>query len=473
MLTEEPKKKLPNMNEFSPSVVGELGPLLQLVCKHPGARDTLVRAIAKAAKTIPPRPNDQHLVRANNVLIGMSQCGLFDLNLNQLTPFGVELASLQDIVQLHERFARHLLNYCHGSELLDVVRALDSRGDERTGNKIREELRARGYSVTTNEGNPSKIRLWLERSGIVDSDWSIHEDRYTSLLGISLGEQDEWKGLSRSQRAFLLTLRQIASGRDPDWISGSHIKELCLAQYGRSALPEGDLRAKVIYPLEAKGWIAAQGKGEGRGGKLGEIKPSPKFLAITSELEVEHQGSGIPHDLRKKLETPLEKIYEDLNSSDKYKKGIALELLCLRLCQDLGLTPVEFRKRSAKTQGAEVDLIAEGIHLHYSRWIFQCKNTPTSAVDVEDLAKEIGLAVLLRAHVIVMVTTGRFTKIVKKYGDGVATETHLQVVLVDHAMLKQFREHGGERLIDIFRLQAREALSLKAAQVNELIGEEE
>jgi hypothetical protein len=470
MADRQAQPKLPNMNEFSPSVVGELGPLLTLTRRHQGDRIALKRAIADASH-FESKPNDQHLNRANNVLIGMSQCGLFDLESKKLTELGELLANEPDDAVRNSKFATQLLVNCHGADVIDAVRSLIAKRETITGDKIRDELKARGFTITTNEGNPSKIRLWLERSGVIDPAWKIDEDRYKTLMGIGADTRDEWNTLSRGQKAFLLSLRQVTFGKAAKWVNGSHVKELCLAQWGPKILPEGDLRAKVINPLIAGKWIEARGKGEGRGGKLGEIQALAKLLEIEFALEIEQSQVGVPRDLSKKLDTPLETIYSDLESADTYKKGIALELLCLRLCFGLGLRAMGFRKRGEATKGAEVDLIADGVHLHYSRWMFQCKNTPRTAVDLEDLAKEVGLAVLLRAHVIVMVTTGRFAKTVKHYADGVATETHLQVILIDGVQLKRIRDEGEGCLIDILKGQAREALTLKSPQVLEILHE--
>ncbi len=46
---------------------------------------------------------------------------------------------------------------------------------------------------------------------------------------------------------------------------------------------------------------------------------------------------------------------------------------------------------NARSLERKVDLIAEGAHLLFSRWLFQCKATK-STVQLSDLAKEIGMA---------------------------------------------------------------------------------
>lgn len=146
------------------------------------------------------------------------------------------------------------------------------------------------------------------------------------------------------------------------------------------------------------------------------------------------EGVGIPPDLRPHLNTPLSEIYENLTSDDKNVRGIALELLALRISIDLALMPLRFRERSNRTGGAEVDLLVDAVHLHYSRWLFQCKNTPT--VDLADLAKEVGMARLLKGHVVVMVTTGRFARSVQDYADEMMRTDSLQIVLIDGKLLR-------------------------------------
>ena len=160
------------------------------------------------------------------------------------------------------------------------------------------------------------------------------------------------------------------------------------------------------------------------------LATAPKLLAISVD-GLPKAAVDLPPELLQLQSTPIEKIYEDLDSYDTHKKGVALELLSLRLMRDLGLRPVRFRERAQDTGGGEVDLIVDGVHLHYSRWLCQCKNTPNSSVRVEALAKEIGMAVLLQAQVIVLVTRGRFTSYVSQQARQLAATSALQAVLID------------------------------------------
>jgi hypothetical protein len=164
------------------------------------------------------------------------------------------------------------------------------------------------------------------------------------------------------------------------------------------------------------------------------------------------------------LNTPLGEIYQALDKGTKNEQGIALELLALRLAYDVGLAPMGFRVRSVDTGYAEVDLVAEGANLMFSRWLFQCKATK-GTTPLSDLAKEIGLATLLHAHVIVMVTRGRFSKDLVEHAQRAAQNTHLQVVLIEGSTLARYRTQGGPAVVDFLLDTAADTLRIKRPQV--------
>ena len=133
------------------------------------------------------------------------------------------------------------------------------------------------------------------------------------------------------------------------------------------------------------------------------------------------------------------------------------------MATDLTLIPTRLRERGTTTGGAEVDLIAEAAHLHFSRWLLQCKNT--KSVGVSALAKEVGMAVLLKAHVVVMVTTGKFSSAVVTYAEELASTGHLQAVLMDQEVLASYRSSGPRALRAHFQEIARRTLEVKRPQV--------
>ena len=360
---------------------------------------------------------------------------------------------------------RQLLNRCDGNEMLDAVRAMQAKGDRITLGGLRHELRDRDFQVTTNEGNASKVRQWLERAGAIDAHWTIDEHRLEDILGITNEVRQEWQGLLRPQRALLLTLRHITTAPE-DWIEGRHVKAVCVTEFGPDALPEGSFRATVLNPLVNRGWIQTKGErgaGGGRGGNLGHLRATTKLLSVTAELQLDVPNHGIPAEVWENANRNLEDLRTDLNGNNTHRKGLALETIAVKLARAVGLVPVSFRLRGNTTGGAEVDLVADGLHLHYSRWLVQCKATE-STVSVDVLAREVGMAVLLQAHVIVMITMGGFSATIHQHADQIERTTALQVVLIDGTLFRRILETDPFALIDILKEQAVAALEAKRPQ---------
>ena len=106
---------------------------------------------------------------------------------------------------------------------------------------------------------------------------------------------------------------------------------------------------------------------------------------------------------------------------------------------------------------------SDGLHLHCSRWLVQCKATE-STVSVDVLAREVGMAVLLQAHVIVMITMGGFSATIRQHADQIERTTALQVVLIDGTLFRGILETDSFALIDILKEQAVAALEAKRPQ---------
>jgi site-specific DNA-methyltransferase (cytosine-N4-specific) len=87
-------------------------------------------------------------------------------------------------------------------------------------------------------------------------------------------------------------------------------------------------------------------------------------------------------------------------------KGESLEKLAIRFCQLLDLTFMGWRETEEKlVAGGEVDGFMETARLVYSRWQIQCK--ASDKITFETLAKEVGVAEVTLANVILVVGTDR------------------------------------------------------------------
>ena len=394
-------KRLPEANEFSPGQVA-LREVLDLAAAHSGQRDALIEALRKLyfasaaqRQKEPTRRLEQQRTRAYNVLVGLKGYGLFDLQATKLTTEGDALRAVKTDGALAEAFAAHILKACNGLEVLDAVRSIQSRGEKATKARLQTELEGRGFTLPRATTHHTKLLQWLRRAAVLDDKQVIDDARVAALSGVGLKTLEEWSGLTQEQRALLRTLRRLATIHGTSALAARDVVSEAKFEHG-PVFREDQLAARVFQPLEKAGWITRAVAGSGRGGKSGTVAATKRLLALDLDVLPSEEGWGIPAELRPKLNTPLAVIQEDLKSDSKHEKGIALELLALRISTDAGLTPIRFRLRAAETGGGEVDLVAEGAHLHFSRWLFQCKNT--RSVELSDLAKEVGMAVLLRAH---------------------------------------------------------------------------
>ena len=92
-------------------------------------------------------------------------------------------------------------------------------------------------------------------------------------------------------------------------------------------------------------------------------------------------------------------------------------------------------------------------------------------MDVGVLAKEVGMATLLQAQVIVIATTGTVSETVKTYAQRVSETTPYQVVLVERPLLDTYRAVGAPALRLRFHQDAQNAMRLKQPQVLETLDE--
>lgn len=468
--------RLPAANEFTPGQLGggeALFELLAEVTRVGGDRAALVEWIrarwfddaAGMRAGDPEKQLEQQLKRANNVVTGMQQYGLLEPQRDPLllSDLGQELLGRSENRSVaFAVFARFLLREKHGLELLQIAEDVRSRSGFVTKKQVDDELRARGYAVSTNSSYSGKLRQWLEPSGVVDFDWNVDHRLLAEIAGAGPSDVVKWRSLTVEQRAAVEVLRIRALGnRTP--IQSADLLDL-IRQRGVE-FNAGLVGRQIYEPLVAAGFITREVKSDGRGGKGGTVQLTDYGFAVDAALIDGLELGDIPPELQAHLSSSTASILEGLGATDKSEKGIALELLALRMAADVGLMPADLRLRSAQTGGAEVDLVAEGAHLHFSRWLFQCKNQ-TAPVGLSVLAKEIGMATLLKAQVIVIVTTSQFAKSVSDYAREAAESTAIQIVLLDGKSLSTYRNRGPAGLREELHQFALGALRRKRQQLD-------
>lgn len=468
MNTEAPK--LPAGQEFTPGQLGgdasALKVILDKILESGGDKKSIVEWIRET--WIPPTPSGQEENRAQNVLRGMVAYGLIQ-SLNDplaLSAVGLSVRSAPDPVGA---FVAHLLTSCHGLELVQFALDVRARDGVATNDSVLSELRARQYRTSTGTTDHTKMRQWLEAAGVVEfsrkDGWVVDNARLRTLAGVEVGDVTAWHSLSDAQRSAVTILRKRDLG-NPGPIPMKDLLNL-LRQYGVD-FNEKQVAAQITKPLEQAGLLLHDvDKAGGQGSKSGTVVLTDRARALSVELIAGLQLGVVPADLQALLRRPTKGILDDLKSPDTGVKGVALELLALRMCTDIGLVPADLRLRSAQTGGAEVDLVAEGAHLHFSRWLVQCKNQ-AAPVQLSVLAKELGMATLLKAQVVVIVTTGTFAATVKNFARQAAETSAIQVILLDGKSLANYRAKGASGLRTELNLMAEDALSRKRPQLQEV-----
>lgn len=452
-------KRFPRFHDFSPAIFEDIREPLLAVKKHAGDDDAVIDEIC-ALKGWPSEKRK----RAGNVLITLRYNGLLD---KTLTPLGESIASAATAEAAASRFCEHLLKNINGFALIEAIQALNRRAVLTSKRSIKEELGRVGIRLATGATHHLILAMWLACCDVLRRDkgnYSVNDGALKKLIGIDSKEGAELDGLEVAQRLCLRILRRIAITEGTNLVPAKRIFDECLRDYPKFFV-EDQMRRKVIEPLESGGWVKTSGLTTGRGAKSGQVQATSKLLGIPVEAIVPGFDAAVPPDLRKRLDTPLTEIRAMLDSASTHDRGLGLELLVLRMILDLSLIPRGFRKRAKSTGGAEVDVVAEGKHLLFSRWMFQCKAfTARANVDIEDVAREVGIAIHAKAHVIAMVSTGGFTRGAYEFANEITSSTHLQFLFVDGKRVRDYLANGATRLIDHVLENAGEVLRKKGEQ---------
>jgi hypothetical protein len=453
------KSDLPFGSEFSPSQI-DLPHVLELTRQYSGDGQGFEKAVLDTyfVKNNTSDYNKRKL--ANNVKLGMIAYGLIDRHMN-LTAFGEYLYSLRNEEnQLYQELARHILLNLHGMTLVQCVLDIQAAGEDFTLEKLREWLEQRGVHFPRGGKHPSMMHLWLKKVGVFAGEWRVDEDKYKQILGISETDIEALSRFTPEQRAYLKTLANMG-GTGP-YLSND-IERLASTTYGVK-FSEKAFAQKILYPLRDAGYITLERgtKDAGRGAKPSFINPTEKLdaeLVIPLLNQFEKQVGAELVALQRKS---LADILEELNSSDTYIRGLALEALAFKLMRLVDLSYVSTRLRGAATGGAEVDVLFESSRLAYSRWQIQCKNT--RRVSLDDVAKEVGLTHTLKSNVIVMVSTGEIGPEARRYANKIMQDSNLCIIMIDRTDIQAIKGNPAA-IVNVLNREARHAMKLKELDI--------
>ncbi|WP_439691115.1 restriction endonuclease [Curtobacterium sp. SP.BCo] len=472
-----PKRRLIAANEFTPRQLGgaadALNFLLNTIADRGLSQQDLSEVIrdrwfASSAqnRTDPMKRRLQQLKRAANVVTGMRQYSIISpgRDLIVLTPMGARLRSMlsdgreRDAADL---LASHLLRKADGVDVLRAAESVRRREGAVRGQEVASELRLRGFDIPNNNAAASKMRQWLEWANVVDRDWKLDNPRLRALVGYGLDEVSDWYSLTWTQRAYLEVLRDASSVVAGAWVPAR--QALAVLDERAVRFDRAQARKSIYEPLARSGWLELSASGDGRHSKGGDVRLAAKGLTFDFEAVGLLAPDPLPSGLQEALSQPLDVVLADLNSQDTGRKGLALEVLAARIALDLGLIPRQLRVRGGETGGAEVDLLAEQAGFSFERWTVQCKNQ-RAAVPVSVVAKEAGVAAVLRSNVVLIVTTSSFTQSARAFAKSVNEISATQIMLLDGGAVADYAKRGSVAIQEHVHLLAQEVGRQKAFQ---------
>lgn len=307
----------------------------------------------------------------------MSQYGLVNkprddnthISLTDLGKSLVEKAEQGRDAELYDEFARHILLNLRGLDVIACAQDIATSGRRPTKALLVKELRSRGIYHPPNGTHANGMRQWFESAGLVDKDeWVPKENRLQKLLGANLDALEVYAGLTQEQRDFAKAFARL----DVEEARSSEVARYATSLFG-TEFAEGGLPQSVLFALRDAGLIEAEKTTSGRGAKPYIVRPTKKLKNELIEpmlISIEN-SAGVQY--RKLIRMRYTDILSGLSSKSTHEKGLALKALAFYLARLLGLEFVQWRLRSNKTGGGEVDVVMEGARLIFSRWHILCR----------------------------------------------------------------------------------------------------
>jgi site-specific DNA-methyltransferase (cytosine-N4-specific) len=424
---------IPVGTQFSPALIN-IEAFIAMVVRHSGDREALIQAtftpaVHKTRTSVPLSPRTARLP-----LEAAVQYGLLTRRDWEATEVARDLNQLSGAA-LIQAWGRHVMLHCGGLRVVEAAQEMDAEGLPITGNSISRYLTAHGFTVIEQNTGINSLRGWLELAGVFDSRWDVDKAAKARVCGIAEETIPILAGLDDQQRAFLLALCAI----NPEgWCKAAEVRSLAEARSGlildRSSLPN-----RFLTPLKAAGLLEFDPGGT-QSGKSARLRTTPEFNSDVLETFCNVTASTLDPELMAYFRRDPQEIFNDLGSQDTFVKGQALEGLAIHVMRLLGLRFVTWRKRGAETGGAEVDALFDGrFGVAPTRWQIQCKNTPSTRVRLEDVAREVGVAMVSHAtHILILANCG-ITRDARNYAQRAMRSTALTIYLLDKSDFKEIQ----------------------------------
>lgn len=432
---------IPVGTQFTPELV-DLSRFVACLITHSGDKDAIEDSIWTPGVRLKPKAARPTKRTRSLPVEAAVQYGLLS-KVYEATDLSKHLATLTG-KSIFDEFAKHILLRCGGLRVLEGIEQMRADSLKITGDSLAQFLTDQGFNVSVHNTAINSLRMWLAKGDLFQAAgkgadaWAINRPAKERLLGLDDEAIELLSGLGLHQLAFIEAL--CAIGPKSSYLA-SEVRNLAMARRPEARFDKGSLPNDILEPLREIGIIEYTAGGTS-GGKSSTLTITPKFRSDILERFVTDTVKTMDAVVSGYFKRRPEDIYADLDSSDSSKKGRALEALAVRVMRILGLRFVEWRVRAPdKTGQAEVDAVFAGvIGAVPSRWQIQCKNTPGSKTDLEDVAKEVGLVPITRATHLLVLSTGGFTADAVRFAEQVTHNSAITIFLLGRSEYDEIRK---------------------------------
>lgn len=380
----------------------------------------------------------------------------------ELTDELIRLHDAEGEDAMYRHFATHIITELEGLTLLRLIENIRARGEQVTLEYLGEEMNdLLNIAIPPNSTYISTMVAWLAKAKVMNpTGFAVNWDVVYDLINVDADLIDKLYTLTPEQKYFLLSMINLSV---EEFTPSNKIAQHTRSVYSIRVTTK-NLVKDIIEPLEALGLVESEKTTGGRGAKPHDVRLTEQSKNDLLGPTLENLAELADVDTTE-LRRTFEDVVKDLDDPDKHVKGKALELLAIWIIRLLGLRFSKWRLRSFQaTGGAEVDVTAASDKIVYSRWQMQCKNT--KKVDVDVIAKEVGLTFLTHADIIAVITTGKFTGDAVNYASQVTDNSRYYVILLDGDDIQRIVA-DRTKIIEILNIKARRVFAKKELGVTE------
>lgn len=335
--------------------------------------------------------------------------------------------------------ARDILLNRNGAAFVSMLRTMlsDDSVDVVTGDSIaRYSTNNCGLVIAVHNTAHNTLRMYLACAGVFPLSGSLGRDSWTpdmgvvdSLLGDSLEQLEVISRLKPHQQMFIRALCHLD---EPGvWHKAADVRSHAEKMFPDVLFSRASIVKDVLTDIGAVGLIEFSTAGT-RGGKSAKMRTTTRFQKDILEPFLAHAASSVEKASQPFLRMPAKDIRSKFFSSNKHEKGVALEALAIRVMRTLGLQLSKWRVRAPDSGFSEVDVSLSGVvSCIPTKWQVQCKNTPSGTISNEDIAREVGVAMMEGATHILFLANATYSSKAKDFARSVNKKSSITVFLFD------------------------------------------